>query len=58
MPLKYTTPNKKTTRNQQGKTTSNVEFGMEFGDINASKQYEFPFITNKGQVKERNSNHE
>ncbi|WP_191090639.1 hypothetical protein [Niallia endozanthoxylica] len=53
MPLKHTTPTKKTTRNQQEKTISNVEFGMEFGDMNASKQYEFPFITNKDQVKER-----
>ena len=24
--------------------TANVEFGMEFGDINASKLYEIPFI--------------
>jgi len=53
MPLKYTTPTKKTTRNQQEKTVSSVEFGMEFGDMNASKQYEFPFITNKGQEKEK-----
>ena len=27
--------------------TPNVEFGSEFGDINAAKHYEVPFINNK-----------
>ncbi|WP_338451864.1 hypothetical protein R4Z09_08345 [Niallia oryzisoli] len=52
MPLNHTTPINKTPQNQ-GKTVSNVEFGMEFGDMNASKQYEIPFMTNKEQVKKR-----
>jgi hypothetical protein len=26
------------------KEIANVEFGMEFGDINASKLYEIPFM--------------
>lgn len=32
---------KKTKANKQ-KQQANVEFGMEFGDINASKLYEIP----------------
>ncbi|WP_394232716.1 hypothetical protein [Niallia oryzisoli] len=47
------TPIKKSTQKQQGNTSSNVEFGMEFGDMNASKQYEIPFMTNKGKLKDR-----
>ena len=30
--------------------TVNVEFGMEFGDMNASKLYEIPFM-NEGKIK-------
>ncbi|MDQ0413533.1 MULTISPECIES: hypothetical protein [Mesobacillus] len=29
----------------------NVEFGMEFGDINAGKFYEQPFANKKGKQK-------
>ena len=31
--------------------TANVEFGMEFGDINASKLYEVPFMNEKNTKK-------
>ena len=30
---------------------SNVEFGMEFGDINASKLYEIPFMNEEKSKK-------
>lgn len=33
---------------------TNVEFGMEFGDINANKLYELPFM-NKDKAKKKNS---
>jgi hypothetical protein len=31
--------------------TVNVEFGMEFGDINASKLYEIPFMNGEKSKK-------
>ncbi|MGA9227436.1 MAG: hypothetical protein WB217_13915 [Mesobacillus sp.] len=31
----------------------NLEFGMEFGDINASKLYEMPFAGRKGNPKSK-----
>ncbi|WP_180955653.1 MULTISPECIES: hypothetical protein [Bacillus] len=31
---------------------ANVEFGSEFGDINASKIYEIPFMNDKKSTKE------
>jgi hypothetical protein len=30
---------------------ANVEFGMEFGDINAGKQYEIPFMNKNKKVR-------
>ncbi|WP_203556530.1 hypothetical protein [Bacillus sp. B15-48] len=30
-------------KQQEQKETANVEFGIEFGDMNASKMYERPF---------------
>ena len=30
--------------NQPNKENASVEFGMEFGDLNASKLYEIPFM--------------
>ncbi|WP_170169086.1 hypothetical protein [Mesobacillus subterraneus] len=30
----------------------NVEFGMEFGDMNAAKLYELPFANNKAKSKD------
>ncbi len=41
--------------NHPNKKDVNVEFGMEFGDLNASKLYEVPFMnkqTNKKEKKE------
>ncbi len=35
--------------------TSNVEFGLEFGDMNASKFYEHPDVFREKNQKERNS---
>ncbi|WP_170289646.1 hypothetical protein [Cytobacillus depressus] len=35
------------------KKQTNAEFGMEFGDINASKLFEIPFM-NKEKYKEKN----
>lgn len=31
----------------------NVEFGMEFGDMNASKLYELPFANKKDKEKKK-----
>jgi hypothetical protein len=31
--------------------TTNVEFGIEFGDINASKFFEIPFMNKKNKEK-------
>ena len=33
--------------NKSFEKSPNVEFGMEFGDLNASKLYEVPFMTKK-----------
>lgn len=34
--------------------SANVEFGMEFGDINANKQFEIPFMNEeKGKKKNK-----
>jgi hypothetical protein len=41
---------------QRNRKNTNVEFGMEFGDLNASKLYEIPFMNkekaNKKEKKE------
>ena len=42
---------KKNIEKQNNQNTSNVEFGMEFGDLNASKQYEIPFMNKKNNQK-------
>jgi hypothetical protein len=42
---------KKAKSNKQNQT-ANVEFGMEFGDINASKLYEIPF-NNEEKLKQK-----
>lgn len=36
-------------KNKKQKQTVNVEFGMEFGDMNASKLYEIPFMSGDSQ---------
>ncbi len=43
---------KKTSKLKNTKENINVEFGMEFGDMNASKLYEIPFM-NQEKVKKR-----
>ena len=43
--------------NKSNEKSTNVEFGMEFGDLNASKLYEVPFMTKRiDQKKEKNNN--
>ncbi|WP_180955018.1 hypothetical protein [Bacillus sp. V3-13] len=39
-------------RSDENGQQANVEFGNEFGDINASKIYEIPFINEKKSTKE------
>ena len=39
--------------NKPNEKSTNVEFGMEFGDLNASKLYEVPFMTKRIDKKER-----
>ena len=40
--------------NKSFEKSTNVEFGMEFGDLNASKLYEIPFMTKPiGKKEER-----
>lgn len=41
---------KKTLKNKEN---TNVEFGTEFGDINAAKQYEVPFMNQKKGTKKK-----
>ena len=48
----------KNDRIQKGKPATNVEFGMEFGDINASKHYEIPFLNKEDSVKNNKSRFE
>lgn len=36
--------------------TPNVEFGSEFGDINAAKHYDAPFVNNEKKQKNRKKN--
>ncbi|WP_185150681.1 hypothetical protein [Cytobacillus dafuensis] len=44
----------KKNKNMKAKETANLEIGMEFGDINASKQYEVPFMNeDKGKRKNK-----
>lgn len=38
-------------RQERHQKPYNVEFGMEFGDINASKLYELPFAGRKDKHK-------
>ena len=40
-------------KNKEKQENANVEFGNEFGDINASKVYELPFM-NEDQEKKNN----
>ncbi|MBX9972097.1 hypothetical protein [Cytobacillus firmus] len=41
-------------KNGRQNGSANVEFGMEFGDINAGKLYELPFMNrDKDKKKER-----
>jgi len=35
------------------KESTNVEFGMEFGDLNASKLYEIPFMNQEKAKKKK-----
>lgn len=35
------------------KNGANVEFGLEFGDINASKQFEVPFMNEDKEKKSK-----
>lgn len=45
---------RKKAANQKNETT-NVEFGIEFGDMNASKMFEVPFMNEKeGKTKKSN----
>jgi hypothetical protein len=44
--------NKKEKSKNQSET-ANVEFGMEFGDINANKLYEIPFMNQEKSKKKR-----
>lgn len=37
---------------KQKKDSANVEFGIEFGDINAAKNYEVPFMNQKNNKKQ------
>ena len=36
-------------KNKKQNQSVNVEFGMEFGDMNASKLYEIPFMSGNSQ---------
>jgi hypothetical protein len=40
---------KKDKTSTKQKETTNVEFGIEFGDLNAGKLYETLFMSKKGQ---------
>ncbi|CAM3484195.1 hypothetical protein GCM10009865_31250 [Aeromicrobium ponti] len=44
---------KKEQNDAKQSNSSNVEFGMEFGDINANKLYELPFM-NREKNKKKN----
>ncbi|PWW19476.1 hypothetical protein DFO73_12046 [Cytobacillus oceanisediminis] len=44
---------KKEQKDAKKSDSSNVEFGMEFGDINANKLYELPFM-NHEKTKKKN----
>ena len=46
---------KKTSKLKNVKENTNVEFGMEFGDMNASKLYEIPFMNQEKAKKEKKS---
>ena len=48
----------KKTANKSVEKSTNVEFGMEFGDLNASKLYEVPFMTKPIGKKEGKKNNE
>jgi len=41
---------RKTSKNKEN---ANVEFGVEFGDLNAAKQYEIPFMNQKKDTKKK-----
>ncbi|MBT2690430.1 hypothetical protein J7I93_19945 [Bacillus sp. ISL-47] len=45
---------KKKLKNAKQSDSSNVEFGMEFGDINANKLYELPFMNREKNKKKNN----
>ncbi|MED3574537.1 hypothetical protein [Cytobacillus praedii] len=38
---------------KQKNAAANVEFGNEFGDMNASKQYEIPFMNEDKKKKKK-----
>nr|WP_295970204.1 hypothetical protein [uncultured Bacillus sp.] len=38
-------------KKEKRKVESTVEFGMEFGDLNAAKYYEIPFMNEKKKRK-------
>jgi hypothetical protein len=40
-------------KNGKNNENTHVEFGMEFADINAAKQYEIPFINQKKGTKKK-----
>lgn len=42
---------KKEQKDAKQSDSSNVEFGMEFGDINANKLYELPFMNREKNKK-------
>ena len=43
----------KKTANKSVEKSTNVEFGMEFGDLNASKLYEIPFMNKQNSEKRK-----
>ncbi|GLB60444.1 hypothetical protein [Cytobacillus sp. NCCP-133] len=43
--------NKKEHKKAIHNKSSNVEFGMEFGDMNANKLYELPFMNSENSKK-------
>ncbi|MBB6443638.1 hypothetical protein [Bacillus benzoevorans] len=40
-------------KNAQKSENTHVEFGMEFGDLNAAKQFEIPFMNQKKGTKKK-----
>lgn len=40
-------------KTKKKRASANVEFGMEFGDINANKLYEIPFMNQEKSKQKR-----